>query len=175
MNPSDFASLSSGQVLLPDTSQAEAGLGQLVRPVQLPKQPELAGQRVAAAEREDVNQKLVSALIIPTTTAVRAPVITLNGERANVYGIVERHLRPETLAGPDRFWKSAKTLYNLDTWRPRWASVISQALALAGPLPSTSLTTSRIDLCFVLSAAALNCQYHVLVGFANFYTAGQAC
>ncbi|KAK9822561.1 hypothetical protein WJX74_004715 [Apatococcus lobatus] len=136
MNPSDFASLSSGQVLLPDTSQAEAALGQLVRPSQPPKQPDVTGHRVAAAEREDVNQKLVSALIIPTTTAVRAPVITLNGERANVYGIVERHLRPETLAGPDRFWKSAKILYNLDTWRPRVNG--AQLKALQGArLPET--------------------------------------
>lgn len=165
MNPSDFASLSSGQVLLPDTSQAEAGLGQLVRPVQLPKQPELAGQRVAAAEREDVNQKLVSALIIPTTTAVRAPVITLNGERANVYGIVERHLRPETLAGPDRFWKSAKTLYNLDTWRPRWASVILSNLSSCGSFALKQPDNKQGQpLSCALSAAALKCQNTVLVG-----------
>ncbi len=122
MNPSDFANLSSGPgVLLPDTAQAEAGVRQLVRP-ENPLKPDDSGQKVAAAQREDVNQKLVSALIIPTSSAVRAPVITLNGERANVYGTFERHLRPETLAGPDRFWKSAKTAYNLDTWRPRWPS-----------------------------------------------------
>ena len=118
MNPSDFASLSSAPVLLPSAAQAEAGVHHLVRPVNPLKQDE-TGQKIAAAQREDVNQKLVSALIIPTSSNVRAPVITLNGERANIYGIFERHLRPETLAGPDRFWKAARTTYNLDTWRPR--------------------------------------------------------
>ncbi len=131
MNASDFASLSSGAgVLLPDTAQTEAvglGVGQPVRPINPlrigPAQREAdSGQRVAAAQREDVNQKLVTALIIPTNSAVLAPVVTLHGERANIYSIVERHLRPEILAGPDRFWKSAKESQTprLDTWRPRW-------------------------------------------------------
>lgn len=46
-----------------------------------------------------------SIIIISTDGSIRAPVITLQGEKSNPYGVVEKHFRPDILIGAERFWK----------------------------------------------------------------------
>ena len=46
-----------------------------------------------------------SIIIISTDGSIKAPVITLQGEKSNPYGVVEKHFRPDILIGAERFWK----------------------------------------------------------------------
>lgn len=91
-----------------------------------------------AAEKDDVAKRFAGALIIRTDGAIRAPVVTLQGEKANLYSVIEKHLRPEAVVGAERFWKLIRAMYNpnLDTWRPRVNGVQLKALQGAR-LPET--------------------------------------
>ena len=91
-----------------------------------------------AAEKDDVAKRFAGALVIRTDGAIRAPVVTLQGEKANQYNVIEKHLRPEAVVGAERFWKLIRAMYNpnLDTWRPRVNGVQLKALQGAR-LPET--------------------------------------
>ncbi|KAL3137600.1 hypothetical protein ABBQ38_004881 [Trebouxia sp. C0009 RCD-2024] len=91
-----------------------------------------------AAEKDEVAKRFAGALIIRTDGAIRAPVVTLQGEKANLYNVIEKHLRPEVVVGAERFWKLIRAMYspNLDTWRPRVNGVQLKALQGAR-LPET--------------------------------------
>lgn len=91
-----------------------------------------------AAEKDEVAKRFAGALIIRTDGAIRAPVVTLQGEKANLYSVIEKHLRPEVVVGAERFWKLIRAMYNpnLDTWRPRVNGVQLKALQGAR-LPET--------------------------------------
>ena len=91
-----------------------------------------------AAEKDDVAKRFAGALVIRTDGAIRAPVVTLQGEKANLYNVIEKHLRPEAVVGAERFWKLIRAMYNpnLDTWRPRVNGVQLKALQGAR-LPET--------------------------------------
>lgn len=91
-----------------------------------------------AAEKDEVAKRFAGALIIRTDGAIRAPVVTLQGEKANLYNVIEKHLRPEVIVGAERFWKLIRSMYqpNLDTWRPRVNGVQLKALQGAR-LPET--------------------------------------
>lgn len=91
-----------------------------------------------AAEKDEVAKRFAGALIIRTDGAIRAPVVTLQGEKANLYNVIEKHLRPDVVVGAERFWKLIRAMYNpnLDTWRPRVNGVQLKALQGAR-LPET--------------------------------------
>ena len=91
-----------------------------------------------AAEKDEIAKRFAGALIIRTDGAIRAPVVTLQGEKANLYSVIEKHLRPEVVVGAERFWKLIRAMYNpnLDTWRPRVNGVQLKALQGAR-LPET--------------------------------------
>lgn len=91
-----------------------------------------------AAEKDEVAKRFAGALIIRTDGAIRAPVVTLQGEKANLYNVIEKHLRTDAVVGAERFWKLIRAMYNpnLDTWRPRVNGVQLKALQGAR-LPET--------------------------------------
>lgn len=91
-----------------------------------------------AAEKDEIAKRFAGALIIRTDGPIRAPVVTLQGEKANLYNVIEKHLRPEVVVGAERFWKLIRSMYNpnLDTWRPRVNGVQLKALQGAR-LPET--------------------------------------
>lgn len=70
---------------------------------------------------------------VPEDGRYRAPIITLAScELGSVYsGVIERHIAPEWLAGPERFWKAIRADRTLETWRPRVHGSQLKALAAA--------------------------------------------
>eukprot|EP00891_Asterochloris_glomerata_P004299 jgi/Astpho2/4299/fgenesh1_pg.00064_%23_81_t len=84
-----------------------------------------------AQEKDEVAKRIgASIIIISTDGSIRAPVITLQGEKSNPYGVVEKHFRPDILIGAERFWKVIRAMYSppLETWRPRVNGVQLKAL-----------------------------------------------
>ena len=66
----------------------------------------LKGTKVSqAAERDEVQRRLGAVLILRGEGTIRAPVVTLAQEKANIYNVVEKHIRPESVVGADRFWR----------------------------------------------------------------------
>lgn len=61
-----------------------------------------------SSNREDVLRILGRLLVLPVASdgKYRTPVVTLHStEASNLYSLLERTLRPEFLAGAEKFWK----------------------------------------------------------------------
>lgn len=90
-----------------------------------------------AAEKDEIAKRFAGALIIRTDGQVRAPVVTLHGDKANLYNVIEKHMRADVVVGPERFWKVIRSVFpDLDTWRPRVNGLQLKALQGAR-LPET--------------------------------------
>lgn len=93
----------------------------------------------ASQEANQVAESFIRVLILPCTSrAYRAPIITLQGEQANIYYAIEKHLLPNVLVGVERFWKlvRASQYPKMVTWRPRVNGAQLKALE-AARLPET--------------------------------------
>ena len=65
-----------------------------------------------AVESEDIQRRIATVLVIRQPNGgIRTPVITLASEKTCIYGIIEKHVRPEGLLGTDRWWRVCKSLY----------------------------------------------------------------
>lgn len=77
-----------------------------------------------SAEDKDAIQLLYTpVLFLPAGEGeeVAAPVVILQNDPANIYGVLEKHLQPDCLPQPDRFWKIVRSTppVPFETWRPR--------------------------------------------------------
>jgi hypothetical protein len=77
----------------------------------------------SADEKESTVLLYAPALFIPTAEneEVYSPVVILQSDGANVYGVLENHIHPNYLPQPDKFWKAVRSIQNppIATWRPR--------------------------------------------------------
>lgn len=81
----------------------------------------LAYQKVPVSRKEEVQKLIGQALVLKCdpNSPYLAPIVIMNAEENNVYGLLEKHFRPEFLLGAERFWKVVRNDMNIDTWRPR--------------------------------------------------------
>lgn len=139
----ELSEISNGQVHqrhAPDSPGSVLASSQDGRVTPLPasvpdvyKQPSSisTGNRQGSEQREEVQKALGRALVVRCDGNYKAPVITLNtdGGAANVYPVIEKHFRPESLFGPEKFWKLVRTDLAIETWRPRVHGVQLKALS----------------------------------------------
>ena len=71
-------------------------------------------------ERESCHIAYARFLFIKTEgEEVPAPVVILQNDIHNVFGILEKHFHPKYLPQPDKYWKTIRTVLDIDSWRPR--------------------------------------------------------
>jgi hypothetical protein len=70
---------------------------------------------------EQVVAAYAKELFIRSEAEIKRPVVLLSGERTNIYGVLEKHMRETALPPAERFWRAVRTQWTpqLDTWRPR--------------------------------------------------------
>jgi hypothetical protein len=77
----------------------------------------------SADEKDSTVLLYAPCLFLPTSEGddITAPVVCLQNDGANIYGILESHFHPNYLSQPDRFWKTVRNISNppFETWRPR--------------------------------------------------------
>jgi len=77
----------------------------------------------SADERDAISLLYAPSLFLPAAEGeeVPAPVVILQNDPANVYGILETHFRSDCLPQPDRFWRIVRSTPPIpfETWRPR--------------------------------------------------------
>ena len=76
----------------------------------------------AGEEKDSIQLLYAPCLFIPTDgDEVPAPVVILQNDPANIFAVLEKHIHPNYLPQPDKFWKQVRSLPNppLETWRPR--------------------------------------------------------
>jgi hypothetical protein len=121
---------------------------------------------------EQVVSAYATALFVRSEAEIKRPVVLLSGERTNIYGVLEKHMRETALPPSERFWRAVRTQWTpqLDTWRPRvngvqlkvgrsaylahsttprpaWCGVPHPLAALLGPH-----TAPRLPCCFLMLA-----------------------
>lgn len=85
-------------------------------------------------------------------TNTQAPVIVSPlAQDVNPYHLLARHLRPDVVSGPERFWKLLRPDLLTEKWRPR-VQVCACVVCAAGHLDcdQTCLLISGTHLCFVM-------------------------
>lgn len=50
---------------------------------------------------------------------ILAPVVILQNDINNVYGIIERHFDLKYMPQPDRYWRTIRLALGFEGWRPR--------------------------------------------------------
>lgn len=81
-----------------------------------------AGHSNSKDAKDEVQLIFAPCLFLRSATLEsRHPVVILQNDRANIFGVLEKHIRAEFIPPQDRFWKNVRSSFNppLDTWRPR--------------------------------------------------------
>lgn len=108
------------------------------------------------AKMDDPLRQLTDALFLAAPEGqVRGPVVTLLGDPANVFPVLERYFRQESLPSADKFWRNVRDARDFVTWRPRVSGVQLKMLQHAR-LPYTDAEWDSVQ--FAATAVAHHLQ-----------------